>query len=150
MVSQLRGKVVALEFTYSTCSPCQAEAERLQKLAAEFGAQGFEAYSIAFDANANVMVENKTVGGSRGFALAWASAKNVRSFLGYTEAERISVPQIVLIDRDGQIRYQTGAEGSDPMRQEAELRTRITQLLAPPPTPAAKPATVSRGKGRRK
>lgn len=150
IVSQLRGKVIAFEFAYSTCVPCQAAAERLQKLAAEFSAQGFEAYAIAFDVNANVMVENNTVGGSGGFALAWASAKDVRSFLGYAPAERISVPQIVLIDRSGQIQYQTSAVGSDPLRQDAEVRTKITQLLAPPPSPAAKPATVTRGKGRRK
>ena len=151
MLSQMTGKVVALEFGYSTCQPCKAESERLKKLTAEFGAQGFEAYAIAIDPNARAMSEAaSTQGGTAtpGLPLGWANARDVRNFLGYAASDRISVPQLVLLDRDGKIRYQTALNGNDPLRTDSGLRTRIAELLAPPPAAPA-PAAAKTKKARK-
>ncbi|HUS08713.1 MAG TPA: TlpA disulfide reductase family protein, partial [Bryobacteraceae bacterium] len=40
-LSQYRGKVVALEFLYTTCPHCQAASRLMTKLHAEYGPRGF-------------------------------------------------------------------------------------------------------------
>lgn len=147
MTNQMTGKVVALELGYSTCEPCKAESERLSKLASEFGPQGFEAYSVAFDLNARAMSEAaaESAAGTRpGLPLGWANARDVRTFLGMSATDRLSVPQVVLLDRSGQVRFKTAAEGSDELRTEAALRTKIQELIAPPSAPA--PPTGAKSK----
>lgn len=149
-VGQLSGKVVALEFSYSTCQPCKAVSERLKKLAADLGPGGFEAYDIAFDVNARAMSEatvSDLPAASPGLPLGWANPREVRSFLQYAPSDRLSVPQLVLLDRNGQIRYQTALTGTDPLRTEATLRAHIVELLAP--APAAPSPTIRARKNRK-
>jgi len=59
--------------------------------------------------------------------------------LGISELERIGVPQIVVIDRKGQIREQSTSQGGGPLGDPAHLKPLIESLLAesaPAKTPA--------------
>jgi cytochrome oxidase Cu insertion factor (SCO1/SenC/PrrC family) len=47
LLSNYKGKVIALEFLFTTCPHCQTSARTLSKLQGEFGAKGFQALGVA-------------------------------------------------------------------------------------------------------
>src|SRR5690348_18443009 len=58
LLSQYRGKVVALSFIWTTCPHCQAESKLMTKLQTEYGPRGFQALDVAVNDNADLKVEN--------------------------------------------------------------------------------------------
>ena len=52
MLRQYLGKVVAIEFIYTTCNHCLIPAQALQKLQREMGEQGLQTIAVAFNPNA--------------------------------------------------------------------------------------------------
>jgi AhpC/TSA family len=131
MLRQYLGKVVALEFIYTTCKHCFGPAQVLDKLQQELGGQGFQAIEIAFDPNASVLAEPFIADQHLKLPVGWTLGDQVSPFLGYGPTDRFVVPQIVLVDRAGVVRYQTRVQGHDDLRSEPVLRARITELLQP-------------------
>jgi len=130
-LSDYLGKIVAIEFIYTTCAPCVNATRTMQKLQAEFGAQGFQAIAVAFNPNAAVLVEDFVNGNHFTLPVGWTLGSDVASFLGYGPADRFVAPQFVLIDATGLIRYQTPAQGDDGHRNGSMLRDQILQVLHP-------------------
>jgi peroxiredoxin len=130
-LSDYLGKVVAVEFIYTSCAPCVNAAQNLQKLQAEFGSQGFQAIDVAFNPNAEVLLANFINDNHLTLPVGWTLGSDVTSFLGYGPADRFVVPQIVLIDQKGLIRYQTQAQGDDSARSGPMLRQRVAEMLHP-------------------
>ena len=58
LLSQYRGKVVALEFILTTCPHCQAASQMMNKMQERYGGRGFRAVDVAIDPNADLLVEN--------------------------------------------------------------------------------------------
>src|SRR5215475_6987901 len=56
LVSSYKGKVVVLEFLYTTCPHCQRESQMLTKLYKEMGPRGLQVLGVAFNDNAAVLV----------------------------------------------------------------------------------------------
>ena len=135
-LNDFRGKVVVLEFIYTTCGPCASSLQTLQKLQRDLGSRGFQAIAVAFNPNAEVLTEDFSKEQHLTIPLGWAFGNDVSAFLGYAPADRFIVPQTALIDRTGAIRYQTKAQGEDPLRNEPVLRQRILDLLQPADVPA--------------
>src|SRR5581483_11857030 len=57
LLSQYRGKVVALEFILTTCPHCQAAARLMTTLQQEYGPRGFQALDIAINTTDEQVVE---------------------------------------------------------------------------------------------
>src|SRR6185437_14524155 len=130
-LSDYLGKIVAIEFIYTTCAPCVNATRTMQKLQAEFGAQGFQAIAVAFNPNAAVLVEDFVNGNHFTLPVGWTLGSDVASFLGYGPADRFVAPQFVLIDATSLIRYQTPAQGDAGHRNGSMLRDQILQVLHP-------------------
>jgi len=116
LLTSYRGKVVVVQFLYTTCPHCQAYSQLLTKLQGEYGPRGFQCLGGAFnDADAN-MVRNYVNQYKVGFPIGPMSRDTVTSFMGFSVMDRLVVPQIALIDRKGQIREETEAypQGNDP------------------------------------
>jgi hypothetical protein len=65
-----------------------------------------------------------------GYPVGYSSPEEVMAFLGYNVMERYTVPQIVWIDRKGNIRSQTQPAGDDPtFYTEGYWRNMIETLL---------------------
>jgi hypothetical protein len=71
-----------------------------------------------------------------GFPVGWIDAGSPRdnimalmSFMGMTVNDRPQVPQQVLIDREGMIRYQTPPSGDFTALEESTLRGRLLEIL---------------------
>jgi thiol-disulfide isomerase/thioredoxin len=147
LLSSLKGKVVIVQGLLTTCPHCQAYSQLLTKMQNEYGPRGFQAMGIAYDVDgptAQAYINNYHVG----FPVGFASRDAMLAFLGHSVLERLTVPQIVIIDRKGVIQTQSAAEGTPELQQEPNLRMWIEKLLGPATSkaaPAAKkaPATTA-------
>jgi thiol-disulfide isomerase/thioredoxin len=140
LLSQYRGKVVALAFILTTCPHCQAYTRTMTGLEQQYGPQGLQAIDVAINAlddnrtpdQAGQMVQTFINTFRPNFPIGFVPRDSFLSFLGLSIAEYTVVPQVVLIDRKGYIHYQTPARGDGISTEEGTLRSRIQELLALP------------------
>lgn len=133
LLSQYHGKVVALEFIFTTCPHCQAASRVMTKLQQELGSRGFQAIDVAINDNADLLVDNFVKDYQVGFPVGWTSRDQMLTFMGFSLAERFVVPQLVLIDRKGIVRYQTPALADDAygkLMNEDVVKQHIEELLS--------------------
>jgi hypothetical protein len=129
LLSQYRGKVVALELIFTTCPHCQAASHVMGRLQNELGPRGFQAIDVAFNDNADLLVDGFIKEQQTHFPVGWTTRDQVLSFLGLSAVERFVVPQLILIDREGMIHYQTPPLGDENSYQESTIRNRLEMLL---------------------
>ena len=141
LLSQYRGKVVALEFIMTTCPHCQAASRDMTKYQAEFGGRGLQVIDLAINAldgtggpsEAAEMVTRFKNSFQVGFPVGYLPRAEMMNFMGFTLADRMVVPQLVLIDRKGIIHYQTPAVSGpqwESVMKEPGLREHLEELLA--------------------
>jgi thiol-disulfide isomerase/thioredoxin len=142
LLSQYRGKVVALEFILTTCPHCQAASHVMTNFQQEYGPRGFQALALAInaldegrtEAQADQIVQAFTQKFQVGFPVGYIPRDQMMSFMGFSLAERMVVPQLVMIDRKGYIHYQTPASDADEnwakLTNETAIRQHIEELLA--------------------
>jgi len=132
LLSQYHGKVVALEFIFTTCPHCQAATKVMNRLQQEYGSRGLQVIDVAVNQNADLLVENFAKDFQTNFPVGWTPSTEMLSFMGFSMAGRYVVPQLVLIDRNGYIHYQTPAtedEHWDSLMKEDAIRQHIEELL---------------------
>jgi len=137
LLSSYRGKVVMAAFMFTTCPHCQALSKVITKLQGELGPRGFQAYGAVFNDEVNTPNPASNAQGTAafvnqfqvGFPVGYASRESVLSYLGVSEIESWVVPQIVIIDRKGQIRAQSAARGTSELQTETYLRKYLGELL---------------------
>jgi thiol-disulfide isomerase/thioredoxin len=133
LLSQYHGKVVALEFIFTTCPHCQAASRVMTKFQQEFGSRGFQAIDVAINDNADLLVDNFIKDYQVGFPVGWTPRDQMLTFMGFSMAERFVVPQLVLVDRKGVIRYHTPPLADDAygkLMSEDAIRQHIEELLS--------------------
>lgn len=132
LLSQYRGKVMVVEFLFTTCSHCQAASQLLSKLQTEYGPKGFQAIGVAFNDMANMLVPDFV----RDFRVNYPVGSSPRdplvNFLQANPNEALHVPQMVFIDKKGVIRHQSLPRGDSQTHTESYMRKLIEQLLAEP------------------
>ncbi len=144
-LSSFRGKVVALLFVFTTCPHCQHASEVFTRLAAEYGSRGFQPIDVAFNTMANLYVRDFVKDHGISYPVGFDTPENVMGYLGYSIMDRYVVPQIVWIDRKGNIRAQTPPMGNDDkMYQEPYWRSMIETLTKEPMSTAAPKTTTHR------
>ena len=143
LLSQYKGKVVCLEFLFTTCPHCQASARFLTQLAKEYGPKGFQPVGVAFNDMAGMLVPDFVKNNGVSFPVGFSPREQVLNYLQLSPDERLSVPQMVLIDRKGMIRQQSLPANDEKTATEANLRNMIETLLKEPAGPAAKKPTTS-------
>ncbi len=144
-LNQYKGKVVALEFILTTCMHCQAASHLMTKLQNELGGQGLQVIDLAIngldegrdDKAAEALVTDFKNKFQVGFPVGWARREEMPTFMGFSVFDRTVVPQLVLIDRQGFIHYQTPARGDENSMLESTIRERVGELLALKPEPTA-------------
>lgn len=127
LLSQYRGKVVALEFILTTCPHCQAASQVMNKMQERYGNKGFQAIDVAIDPNADLKVDNFAKEHKVNFEVGWTGLEQMMSYMGFTE--RPVVPQLILIDRDGNIHYATPRQGDGESMKDEVIEKRIEELL---------------------
>lgn len=136
LLSSLKGKVVALLMVHTTCPHCQHTSQVFTELYKEYGPRGFQPVDAAFNTMANMLVPDFIKNFNIGYPVGFSTPEEVMAYLGYNMMERYTVPQIVWIDRRGNIRSQTTAAGDESnLYTESYWRNMIETLLKEPATP---------------
>lgn len=140
LLSQYRGKVVALEFIFTTCPHCQAASHFMTQLQSEYGSKGLQVIDVAVNPNADLLVDGFSKDMGVNFPVGWTTQNQMTAFMGFSDA-RFVVPQLVLIDRKGEIHWQTPALDTDgtwmKLMDQSAVRQHIETLLAQPATASA-------------
>jgi len=131
LLSQLRGKVVMIAFVHTTCPHCQNASSIIEKLYKELGPRGFQPVDVAFNDNAALLAPEFAKMLGLTFPVGIASRDTVLEYLQHSYAEPLYVPQIVFVDRTGQIRAQHGGINDDFLRGDFEqhVRAELDPLL---------------------
>jgi thiol-disulfide isomerase/thioredoxin len=130
-LSQYLGKVVALEFIFTTCPHCKAASHIMSKLQTEYGSKGLQVLDLAVNPNADLLVDLFAQEQHTTFPVGWVIQQEMTSFMGFNDG-RFVVPQLVLVDRKGVIRHQTPAienDNWDNLMKEDAIRKHIEELL---------------------
>lgn len=132
LLSQYRGKVVALEFLLTTCPACQDASRLLNRLYKEYGPRGFQPIGVAFNDMAMMLVPDYIKDLGLNFPVGVGTRESVMDFLQHSPILRMLVPQLVFVDRKGVIRAQYSADDPFFRDKEKNMRTQIEALLAEP------------------
>jgi peroxiredoxin len=140
MLSSFKGKVVAIEFLFLGSERCLRVAMTMNRLYKELGPRGFQPIGVAFGPKADAANTYLVAQSSRlSYPFGYTSANNVDTYLARGKDEVLNIPQVVVIDRAGMIRAQSGGRPGDPkLENEDSLRTLLDGLLkekAPPDGP---------------
>lgn len=132
LLSSLKGKVVVIQFLYTTCPHCQALSRELTKLSAELG-PNCQMMGVAFEEDdapkeAAAAAAYKQQYGVN-FPVAFASRDTVMSYLGLSVMDRFVVPQVAIVDKKGIIQAQSAPMGTTELQTPDYLRTFIKGLL---------------------
>ncbi len=129
-LSSTRGKVTVLTFILTTCPHCQHESEMLTKIYKEWHSRGLEMFGVAVDQdNAALKVPGFVQTYGVAYPVGFAKADDMMAFQGFSAMERWVVPQVVVIDRKGNIRAQTPAQGDPNLQTESYMRNLLDTLL---------------------
>jgi peroxiredoxin len=126
-LKEYRGKVIALEFLLTTCSHCQSSSRKLNKLQQELGPKGFQAVGVAVNPMSHMLVPDYVKDYQLIFPVGYDVPETAQSFLQHPATLRLLMPQLVLIDRSGNIRFQHTGD-----LEESQMRSEIEKLLNEP------------------
>jgi peroxiredoxin len=128
-ISSYKGKVVVVEFLYTTCPHCQKESQMLTKLYKEMAPRGLQIVGVAFNDNAAVLVPSFVQEFGVPYPIGASSPDAVMGYLGFSVMDRYVVPQVMVIDRKGNVRAQSPPQGDEKLQDETYVRNLLTSLL---------------------
>ena len=143
MLSSFKGKVVVIEFLFVGSKHCLRVATTINKLYRELGPRGFQPVGIAFGpeadgANAYLLAQTLKLT----YPVGYSSNDNVDTYLARGKDEVLNIPQVVVIDRRGMIRAQSGGRPGDPkLEDEDSLRALLEGFLKESQPPELAPNT---------
>ena len=129
-VSSLKGNVVLLEFLWTNCPHCERATHTIGKLNQELGARGFRPIGVAIDRSVtDRMLSDFVTRSGATYPVGRSTSEAADRYLGRSPEERLMLPQIVVIDRKGVIRMQSGVLGDRRLEDENYLRDLLKGLL---------------------
>jgi peroxiredoxin len=141
LLSQYRGKVVALLFILTYCPHCQKTVSTLSKFQGEYAPRGFQVLSSAIEDMAAMALPDFMKRFNPPFPVGYNERNAVIEYLQHPEMLKLLMPQLVFVDRQGTIRAQFSGDqpffGDD---QEKNIRQEIEKLLGSGPAAARKRA----------
>jgi peroxiredoxin len=135
-LAQYKGKVVAVEFLLTTCPHCQRSSRLLQKLLDEYGPRGFQVVGVAANQMAHMLIGDFKKSQGVSFPIGFSTDTDVKLYLQHPIMEILYYPNVIFIDRTGNIRAHYPG-GDDFYRdEEKNARAQIEALLKEGAAPA--------------
>ncbi len=140
VLSQYKGKTVALIFILTYCPHCQKIVGFLSQDQTEYGPRGFQVLASAIEDGAAAAVPGFLKKFNPPFPVGSNARVPVLDFLQHPMAARLIMPQLVFIDKQGMIREQYAGDSPflDEAKAEQNLKTKIEELLNAGSAPGAK------------
>jgi len=141
-LSDLKGKVVVIEFLLTHCPSCKDNARLLSRLQNELGPKGLQVIGLAIDEGAGSKLRAFVTETGTNFPVGVYSSVAAREYMQIPIVVQMMMPQIAVVDRKGMIRDQHGATEAwmAPAVEEKNLRALLTKLLAEGAAPPSKAA----------
>ena len=131
-LSDYKGKVLVVEILLTTCSHCQRASQGINKVQRELGAQGMQSIGVAVNEMAQMLVEDYTKQFNLDFPVGWSTREPVVQLLQHPVMMMMSFPNVLIIDRNGQIRHQFPGGDKFFENEEKNLRDLVLPLLKAP------------------
>ncbi|MBT8219683.1 MAG: TlpA family protein disulfide reductase [Bacteroidia bacterium] len=99
-LSELKGKIVLIDFWASWCGPCRRENPNVVRMYDKYKDKGFEIYGVSLDSK-----KDRWVSAIEADGLTWPNVSDLKGWQSYAAkmyAVR-SIPTTVLIDKEGKI-----------------------------------------------
>ena len=132
LLTQYRGKVVALMFLTTTCPHCQQTSQFMERLSKEYGPRGFQPIAVAFNEMAIMLVPDFVKQSGLTFPVGYDLRDPVFEYLQRSTMLRTYVPILVFIDRNGTIRGQYLGDDKFLADAEKNIRATLEKLLNEP------------------
>jgi peroxiredoxin len=145
LLSELRGKVVAMEILLTTCPHCKAASKILTKLQNEWGSKGLQCVGVAIDGMPKLLLPGFIAETGVSYPVGYSEYNTAVDFMQHPVMMRLLVPQVLIIDRKGIIRSHRGGEDDEFFKDEEKvLRTIIEPLLKERASPSARKTRVTK------
>lgn len=131
-LSDHKGKVVVVEILLTTCSHCQKASQGINKVQRDLGPRGMQAIGVAVNDMAQMLVEDYTKQFNLDFPVGWSPRDPVIGLLQHPVMMMMSFPNLLIIDRNGQIRHQFAGGDKFFENEEKNLRDLVLPLLKAP------------------
>ncbi len=131
-VERFRGKVVLLKFFLTDCPHCQRTTALIMPIYREWKSRGLEVLGVAINPDARERIPAFAQRFNVTYPLAVGDVGMIPTFSDLSAVQKVSVPYIFMIDRQGNLRYEhPGGDSSfyDPAKEEANLRAELDKLL---------------------
>jgi len=126
--TKYKGKVIAVEFMISTCPACHRAAKVMDSYYREFKSKGFQAIGLCTDPGAEQRVAQLLKTTLASFPVGTIDGEKAKEWLQHSAMQVFYVPQLALIDKKGQIRFQHGGKNHPP-NEDQMIRDEIQLLL---------------------
>ncbi|HLK64829.1 MAG TPA: TlpA disulfide reductase family protein [Bryobacteraceae bacterium] len=145
MLSQYKGKVVAVIFILTGCSHCQMTTGFLIKAQQDYGPRGFQVLAAAIEQDSAAKVPGFIKQFGPQFPVGTTDALAALDWMQHPVSQIPHMPLLAFVDRQGNIRAQFEGDNEQFFndQQEQNLRTQIEMLLkegAPKARPTASTA----------
>lgn len=141
-LSQYKGKTVVLEFLLTTCPACKNCSRVMEKLNKEFAAKGVQMLGVAINDGADRLIQQYVNELGLTYPVGYVDSRTAVDFLQHPVMLRMSMPQLVFIDRNGVIRAQYPGTDAFFNDEEKNMRQMLQSLLKR--TPSQRTSTVKK------
>jgi thiol-disulfide isomerase/thioredoxin len=129
-LSDLKGKVVVVEWMLTTCPHCQKSSVVLSRLQTEYGARGLQVIGVAINEGAGQEMAKYAALYATTFPIGLGKHMQASDWLQVPPMVRMLMPQLAIVDRKGMIVEQhAGDDEKFFANEEANLRATIERLL---------------------
>jgi peroxiredoxin len=134
LLSQYSGKVVLLAFMFTTCPHCQHTSQILSGIQRDYADRGLQIVGAFFNDNAVDLIPGFKAQFQPAFPLGYANREQVNEYLQHPPGKPTYVPELVVIDRNRQIRAQYRGNDEIFKDQDKNIRALVDSLLKEPVT----------------
>ncbi len=130
-LSQYRGKTCILAFILTTCPHCQFTTGILNKIQKDYAGKGIEILASAIEPMSSLNIPEFRKKFQPAFPVGYNEQSYVAMFLGYPANDPLLMPQIVIVDKSGMIRFQFSGDnpGFKTEVQEKTLRDALDKTI---------------------
>jgi len=128
-LSEFKGQVLAVEFLLTTCPGCKKASTALQRVYEQFGNKGFQPLGVAINEGAAELIPGYIRELRLTYPVGMSDRFKVIDFLQHPVMLTLYMPQLVIIDKKGNIRAQYGGADEFFKNEEENLRKLVAELL---------------------
>ena len=140
LLSQFRGKIVALAFTHTTCEHCQYLTRTLKEIQKDYATRGVQVVECAFEGDVQINYPMFLKAFEPNFATGYTTEAEVKKFVQWNDKRDgiLYVPYMLFIDAKGIIRGDFSGKDGFFSESDKRIRAELDKLAKPAAAPAAK------------